>query len=589
MQIKPTLEFKISNANKKKLSEILTQLNPKFSPNKAFTYADLKRTYEAQAINPSDPTLIEQLKQISSVFSNFIRTAFLTAYRPGFDNAQRMQTLFFAGKNLNQDFNNRLRKSQGRFIEIKQKLQPSYKGNKARLEYFDWLNFKDNGPIRKGLEESKQMAEKVKQLGDKKVFVMGMGGSSMCGKLINSALPSAEEAPDIQIMDNMDPATLLEKLPKKPNDLISTTFVIVSKSGNTFEVSHVIEAILAQLQAAGLKQDEALKHFAKHVVFITEPKEYTYNNSKGQRNGKNKGTLNKLIAELEAKTGVKPKVIDHPPRIGGRYSLFSPVGLFVGALKGINVEDFVMGAKFCVEEFFQAQELTDCPAAKYALLDMLCAQKGFKARYVMPYDDSISALPEFSGQLAGESSNKNDVAALVQKSGRGPTAHHSDVEGLCRNDKDGKLLFEEILVKNPRQDFITGASGLETLQDQQLKSLHTESLTKLALPFGRHLNERMRNPMITTVLDKVDEFNLGYLAMRYMLSTVIQAGFQPTEGKVKVGVGEQAKEIARTLEVNLLRAVYQDQVETMKIQKANDAKDLDLESTMLANRYTLTG
>lgn len=430
------------------------------------------------------------------------------------------------------------------------------------------------------------MAEKVKQLEDKNVFVMGMGGSSMCGKLINSALPSAKEAPDIQIMDNMDPATLLEKLPKKSKDLKSTTFVIVSKSGNTFEVSHVIEAILAQLQAAGLNQEDALKHFARHAVFITEPKNYTFNNPKGQQNGTNGGTLNKLIAELEAKTGVKPKVIDHPPRIGGRYSLFSPVGLFVGALKGIKVEDFVMGAQNCVNEFFETQNLEDCPAAKYALLDMLCAQQGFKARYVMPYDDSISALPEFSGQLAGESSNKNDVAALVQMSGRGPTAHHSDVEALCRNDKEGKILFEEILVKNPRQDFITGASGLETLQDQQLKSLHTESLTKLALPFGSHIAGRMGNPMITTVIDKVDEINLGYLAMRYMLSTVIQAGFQPTEGKVKVGVGNEAKDIERTLEVNLSRAVYQDQVETMKIQKVNDAKDLGLERKMLVNRYS---
>jgi len=579
MQITTNLGAKVYE----QISKFYPSLNPSHIPNNPITYADLKSTYEAQAINPSEPTLMEQLKQISSVFSNFIRSAFLTAYRPGFDNAQSTQTLFFAGNDLNQDFVSRLGEFQSRFIEIKQKLQDSYKGETARLEYFDWLNFKEDGPIQKGLRDSLDMARIVT---DKNVFVMGMGGSSMCGKLINSALPSAKQAPDIQIMDNMDPATLLEKLPKKSKDLKSTTFVIVSKSGNTFEVSHVIEAILAQLQAVvGLNQNDALKHFAEHAVFITEPQEYTYNNPKGQQNGTNNGTLNKLIAELKVKTGVNPKVIDHPPRIGGRYSLFSPVGLFVGALKGINVKDFVEGAKLCVEEFLEAKNLKDCPAAKYALLDMLCAQQGFKARYVMPYDDSISALPEFSGQLAGESSNKNDVAALVQMSGRGPTAHHSDVEALCRNDKEGKILFEEILVKNPRQDFITGASGLKTLQDQQLKSLHTESLTKLALPFGRHINERMGNPMITTVLDKVDEINLGYLAMRYMLSTVIQAGFQSNKGKVKVGVGDKAADQKRTLEVNLSRAVYQDQVETMKIQKANDAKDLGLEGTMLVNNY----
>ena len=559
----------------------LTGLNEDLAKQKSITYGDIQRVFNATPITPSDSSLVTKLKNLSRPYGDLVKSAFLQAYREGYSDVSSVQTIFYPGKNFRMQF-----PSDTQFQNIQNALKPSYTGAENRLEYFDWLNFNDNGPIHKGLQDSLAMANEVKKLKDSNVFVMGMGGSSMCGKLINSALPSAKEAPDIQIMDNMDPATLLEKLPKKSKDLKSTTFVIVSKSGNTFEVSHVIEAILAQLQAVvGLNQNDALKHFAEHAVFITEPQEYTYNNPKGQQNGTNNGTLNKLIAELKVKTGVNPKVIDHPPRIGGRYSLFSPVGLFVGALKGINVKDFVEGAKLCVEEFLEAKNLKDCPAAKYALLDMLCAQQGFKARYVMPYDDSISALPEFSGQLAGESSNKNDVAALVQKSGRGPTAHHSDVEALCRNDKEGKILFEEILVKNPRQDFITGASGLKTLQDQQLKSLHTESLTKLALPFGRHINERMGNPMITTVLDKVDEINLGYLAMRYMLSTVIQAGFQSNKGKVKVGVGDKAADQKRTLEVNLSRAVYQDQVETMKIQKANDAKDLGLEGTMLVNNY----
>ena len=551
------------------------------------TYQDLKDAFETSRVNPADPTLIDSLEKISSIFSNFIRSAFLTAYRPGFEDIQSIQTLFSPGKNLEREFADSLGQSADRFTKIQNTLKPSYDGAAQRLEYFDWLNFNNGGPIMEGLKESEAMAQKVS---DKNVFVMGMGGSSMCGKLINSALPS-KTPKDIQIMDNMDPATLLKKLPKQPKELQNTTFVIVSKSGNTFEVSHVIEAILAKLQEPGFKvpglsQENALKHFAEHAVFITEPTEYNYNNSEGEQQGRNNGTLNKLIAELKEKTNIEPKVIAHPPRIGGRYSLFSPVGLFVGALKGINVKQFVEGAKRCVDEFFQAKKLEDCPAAKYALLDKLCADEGFMARYVMTYDDTISALPEFSGQLAGESSNKNDVTALLQMSGRGPTAHHSDVEALCRNDKNGKVLFEEILVKNPREDLITGASGLETLQDQQLKSLHTESLTKLALPFGRHINYRMDKPMITTVLDKVDEFNLGYLAMRYMLSTVIQAGLQPTEGKVKVGVDYEAESVTRTLAVNLLRAVYQDQVETMKIQKAKDANELDLENTRLVNKYS---
>lgn len=536
------------------------------------TYSELRTYLNSKNLSNIGPKPPSSLEELLSEFYNHARSTFLQKYRPGYTGATPVQTLFYPGES-NNFFSSIPAPTQNLFMRVKQILQPSFDRQGKPLEYYDWLDFTENGILEQGRKASEAVAQNLKAQGIKNAVVMGMGGSSMCGKLIDSALETNAGGIGITTLDNMDPQAVLSKIKTiKKKDLASTAFVIISKSGNTFEVSHVLESILNHFQE-NFGREEGLKKFAKNAVFVTEPKEYNYQSKEGEKQGKNSGTLNNLIDELNSK-GLSPNVIAHPPRVGGRFSLFSPVGLFITALKGRDSKAFLAGAKQCADEFFKAQKIQDSPAAMYAFYDLMSARNNFRGRYVMPYSDSLSKLPEFTAQLAGESNCKNGVDALDQLSGRAPTAHHSDIEALCRNDRS--FLVEEILVNNPEQDHITGVSGLKTLQGNQLKSLHTETMTKLALPFGRHVNERKGNPLITTVVDKLDEKALGYLAMRYMLSTVIQAGLQKEDGQVTVGVGDKANSVNRTLQVNLMRAVTQDEVETMKIQKAKDASELGL-------------
>ena len=500
-----------------------------------------------------------------SVFKKYVLGTFIEKYRPGYKaESQGVQTLTdsaFKALGYNRKYSVGFRETE--LTSVKDILTDSYHGNEKRPEYFDWLDFSDSGVIKSSVNDAKKAAAQLKSRGVDKALVMGMGGSSMCAKLLNTAFDSKDGAVEIMTMDNMDPNTLRKQL-KKTDD--KSAFVIISKSGGTFEAAHVIQGIIGHLRNNKHKGnlEDALKDFASRAVFITEPSEYDYNTSEGKKQGSNSGTLNKLAKELDEKTGIKPMMIEHPPRVGGRFSLFSPVGMFISELKGLNTDEFIAGAHDCLKEFFDSTKLEDSSAVQYALLDSTAALKGdFAARYVMPFSDRLSAVPEFGSQLAGESNNKNSVAALNQMWGRGPTAHHSDVEALCRNDTR-RLLLEEIIVKNNDEDTIHGNNGLDSLKDYQLKSMHQDSITKLALPFGRHLSERKGNPVITTVLDKLDEKNLGYLMMRNIVSTVIQSGIHK---------GDTAK--------NLDRAVKQDEVEAFKVAKKTDAKDLGLDKTEL--------
>ncbi len=89
------------------------------------------------------------------------------------------------------------------------------------------------------------------------------------------------------------------------------------------------------------------------------------------------------------------------------------------------------------------------------------------------------------------------------------------------------MLFEQILVNDiGKDDHVHDRHNLKSLSEYNLKSMHQENMTKLALPFARHLQTNKGNPVISTVLESLNERNFGYLMMRNMLATVIQSGIQ---------------------------------------------------------------
>ena len=527
------------------------------------TYEELK--YFAKK-NP--PVNTSFLKHVVKTFKKALIPLFFAGYLPGYEvdmnpqNKQAQVQTLIADSDLNKLDPNLEHRNQfaQKVKEVRNFLMPSYKALENRPEYYDWLDLTDRGVVRTNVAEATSIATQVKaKFGN--AVVMGMGGSSMCGKLINSFFDTKEDFGSIKMLDNMDPKTINDTLDQANYQKGETAFVFISKSGGTFEVAHAIQTVLDRL-----KQDDPdnyLKSFAKQAVFITEAKEYKTHTLKGVSTGKNSGTLNQLIDELKAKTGIEPKVIRHPARIGGRFSLFSAVGMFIASLKGLNTQEILAGAQDALKEFFDAKDPTKSSAYRYALIDTLAAlqtNKAFAARYVMPYTDRLNAVPEFMGQLAGESNNKNGMRSLNQISGRGPTAHHSDVEALCRNDAR-RLLFEQILVNDiGKDDHVHDRHDLDSLREYNLKSMHQENMTKLALPFARHLQTKKGNPVISTVLESLNERNFGYLMMRNMLATVIQSGIQIYDDK--------------TVAENLDQAIRQAEVEDFKKAKKADLQEV---------------
>ena len=161
------------------------------------------------------------------------------------------------------------------------------------------------------LEESETLAESIKrrrQFSD--CLFLGIGGSSLGPLSLLAALPEkCRSGVRFHFMENTDPVDWKGTLSRLNPE--STLVCVVTKSGTTFET---MAQFLIALEWLGRERRRT------HVVAITDPAQ---------------GDLKAFATQEDLAT------LHIVPGIGGRFSIFSPVGLFAASLAGLNVKDFI--------------------------------------------------------------------------------------------------------------------------------------------------------------------------------------------------------------------------------------------------------
>lgn len=130
-----------------------------------------------------------------------------------------------------------------------------------------------------------------------------------------------------------------------------------------------------------------------------------------------------------------------PDGIGGRFSIFSQVGLVFASLVGIDIENFLKGAQM-VEEACQSEDMKENPALLLAALKYIATKKyGITAEVIMPYGDKLRSFGWWYAQLLGESLGKKyDMQGNVVYNGRIPVASvgTKDMHSLTQEHQQGK-------------------------------------------------------------------------------------------------------------------------------------------------------
>ncbi|MCE9499550.1 MAG: glucose-6-phosphate isomerase, partial [Leptospira sp.] len=160
-----------------------------------------------------------------------------------------------------------------------------------------------------------------------------------------------------------------------------------------------------------------------------------------------KGALKKVSDEY----GFQTYVI--PDDVGGRYSVLTPVGLLPIACAGIDIQEFVYGAKTAAEALGKEGDPEKNLACLYAAYRNSLYEAGKKIEVMVNYNPALHYFTEWWKQLYGESEGKG-------KKGIFPAGvdFTSDLHSMGQYIQDGERhLFETVInVGMPLNDLVIG-------------------------------------------------------------------------------------------------------------------------------------
>jgi glucose-6-phosphate isomerase len=330
------------------------------------------------------------------------------------------------------------------------------------------------------------------------VVVMGMGGSSMSGKTLaalkDRGFGPLKGRPKLHFMDNVDPATYAELLARLP--LERTGFIPISKSGGTPEtlvqLLAVVEGLEAKVGKAGLSE---------RLIAIAEPTD---------------NPLRKLMTKYGATT------LDHDPKIGGRYTVFSLVGALPGMIAGVDCAALREGAASVLDPVLAAKDTKGlAPAIGAALSVGLSKEKGINITVMMPYADRLETFAFWYRQIWAESLGKNGTGTTPIRA-MGTIDQHSQVQLYLGGpiDKLFTLVIEDTKGQGTKltPEMLGGDKALDYLSGQTMGDLLLAEADAVAATLAKN-----GRPVRVIRIPTVDEKVIGALMMHFMLETMFAA------------------------------------------------------------------
>lgn len=340
---------------------------------------------------------------------------------------------------------------------------------------------------------------------------VGIGGSGLGPKVIREVFETPD-TPEFILLDTIDPYMLA--MYDKIIDWKRALLVVVSKSGGTLEPMSVFFHCWKRMQEArGAKAGE-------YTVGITDPK---------------KGTLRGFCLQHSI------RMLPIPADVGGRYSIFTPVGLLPLAVLGGDLQQFVRGAKD-LDVSCKNSVPDENPAAMLAAVQfVLDTKRDCKVRVIMPYSQRLESVARWNQQLIAESLGKVETNNPIPLAAIGTQDQHS----LLQQWMAGPRKQWHIFIREIEKPILTVPNEVE------------QSLAYIAgKPYGDLLDAcyegtskaltQAKRPHITIGLQRLDAYHLGQLFYLFLTEVVLLGKLYRIDpyGQPAVEIGKQiTKEI----------------------------------------------
>lgn len=334
----------------------------------------------------------------------------------------------------------------------------------------------------------KQISNELKRF--ETILFLGTGGSSLGGKTLYALKNNQfinNNNPRIYFIENIDSEQIDGLL--KHIDLKRTGFVVISKSGETIET-------LSQFFMIKNFSENIFNDFSKNLYIITENK---------------KSTLKRIQEEL------KCSYFEHSKVIGGRYSIFSLVGMVPAELSNLNSEKIHQGGAKVLKQMLRTKNIQEFPPALASFKNYNLIKEGINQNILMPYSDSLLNFSMWFRQLWGES---------IGKEGKGSTP----ISGIGTVDQHSQL---QLYLDGPRDKFINIIFFKKKKKSIELdcyisknfvyQNLHKKNMNDLFVAETMATFETLKKknvPIRMIELESNDEETIGSILMHFFLETI---------------------------------------------------------------------
>jgi len=241
-----------------------------------------------------------------------------------------------------------------------------------------WLDVGRTMPAE--LSRIARLAEQITAENMEAVYLLGMGGSSLCAEVLRSVRGIATGHPELYVLDTTDERTITSAAARL--DPSRTLFLVSSKSGGTVEVAsleRVFWTRMADARGGGAGQ---------HFVAITDP-----------------GTgLHKLAESKRYR-----EVFLNPADIGGRFSALSLFGLVPSGLIGADPGQLLASSTTMAERCRQENHAN--AGLELGAFIGAAALNG-RDKLTLALTPSLASLGSWIEQLVAESTGKHGKGAL---------------------------------------------------------------------------------------------------------------------------------------------------------------------------------
>ena len=352
------------------------------------------------------------------------------------------------------------------------------------------------------------------------VLHIGIGGSVLGPALLVDALGRRSDRLEVRFLSNIDGEAFDDAVSML--DPETTLIVAASKTFTTAETMANLDAALSWLREAGVDDP-----FGRVIAVTAKPE-----------------------AALEA--GIdETRVLQFSEGVGGRYSLWSAVGLSAALSLGWSAfEELLEGAAEMDRHFRYSEPAKNAPLVA-AFIDRLYARKfACQTRAAFAYDERLRLVPFFLQQLEMESNGKSvkldgspvgQPSAPVTWGGTGTDAQHAVFQLLHQ----GTILVPV--------EFLAVTEAEDSLPPEHHRQLLLNAFAQgAALMRGKQSDDPHRSypgnrPSSTILLDRLDARTLGALIAFYEHRTFANAVLLDINPFDQFGV-ELGKEIARKLD-----------------------------------------